>query len=157
MAELDDLFHKDQYVGPERLTDLCFKLISENLDIISVKGKRGHRILRKGLTFPSEICDKIIEYAQRSEPSPDVDCFFSIFKNMTATRLKHVKIIYSGLTDDSVRTLVSHKLYDLELTDCCNITELCIEHINANSENLHSLTCHGTSLLIAPSLYGGKS
>ncbi|KAL0133150.1 hypothetical protein PUN28_000719 [Cardiocondyla obscurior] len=151
MAELDDLFHTDQYVGPERLTDLCYKLICENLDIISVKGKRGHRMLRKGITFPSEIGDKIIEYAQRSEATEDDDCFFSIFKNLAATRLKHVKISNCSLTDTSVQTLVSHKLYDLELTDCCNVTEFCIEHINANSENLHSLACHGTSMIIPSS------
>ncbi|XP_011694768.1 PREDICTED: protein zer-1 homolog [Wasmannia auropunctata] len=152
MAELDDLFHTDQYVGPERLTDLCYKLICENLDIISVKGKRGHRILRKGIAFPSEICDKIIEYAQRSEATEDDDCFFSIFKNLAATRLKRVKISNCSLTDTSVQTLVNHKLYDLELTDCSNVTELSIEHINANSENLHSLACHGTSMIIPSSL-----
>ncbi|KAL6258863.1 protein zer-1 homolog isoform X2 [Pogonomyrmex barbatus] len=157
MAELDDLFHTDQYVGPERLTDLCYKLICENLDIISVKGKRGHRILRKGITFPSEICDKIIEYAQRSEATEDDDCFFSIFKNLAATRLKHVRISNCSLTDTSVQTLVSHKLYDLELTDCSNVTELCIEHINANSENLHSLACHGTSMIIPSSLKASGS
>lgn len=152
MAELDDLFHTDQYVGPERLTDLCYKLVCENLDIISIKGKRGHRMLRKGITFPSEICDKIIEYAQRSEATEDDDCFFSIFKNLVATRLKHVKISNCSLTDTSVQTLVNHKLYDLELTDCSNVTEFCIEHINANSENLHSLACHGTSMIVPSSL-----
>lgn len=156
MAELDDLFHTDQYVGPERLTDLCYKLVCENLDIISIKGKRGHRMLRKGITFPSEICDKIIEYAQRSEATEDDDCFFSIFKNLVATRLKHVKISNCSLTDTSVQTLVNHKLYDLELTDCSNVTEFCIEHINANSENLHSLACHGTSMIVPSSLNACK-
>ncbi|XP_012224118.1 protein zer-1 homolog isoform X2 [Linepithema humile] len=157
MAELDDLFHTDQYVGPERLTDLCFKLICENLDIISIKGRRGHRILRKGITFPSEICDKIIEYAQYSEATEDDDCFFSIFKNLAATRLKHVKISSCSLTDTSVQTLTSHKLYDLELTDCSNLTELCIEHINANSENLHSLAFHGTSMIVPSRLSPAES
>ncbi|XP_012530161.1 protein zer-1 homolog [Monomorium pharaonis] len=157
MAELDDLFLTDQYVGPERLTDLCYKLICENLDIISVKGKRGHRILRKGITFPSEICDKIIEYAQRSEATEDDDCFFSIFKNQTATRLKRVKISNCSLTDSSVQTLVNHKLHELELTDCSNVTSLCIEHINANSENLHSLAFHGASTIIPPNLDGSCS
>lgn len=157
MAELDDLFHSDQYVGPERLTDLCFKLICENLDIISVKGKRGHRKLRKGLTFPSEICDKIIEYAQHSEATEDDDCFFSIFKNLASTRLKHVKIVNCSLTDKSVHTLVSHKLYDLELSDCSNLTGLCIKSINANSENLHSLAFHGTSMVVPSGLSEGKN
>lgn len=148
MAELDDLFHTDQYVGPERLTDLCFKLICENLDIISIKGKYGNRILQKGLTFPSEICDKIIEYAQHSEAIKDDDCFFSIFENLAATRLKHVKIANCSLTDSSFQTLVRHKLHDLELTDCNNLTQLCIEHINANSKNLYSLAFHGTTTII---------
>lgn len=157
MAELDDLFHTDQYVGPERLTDLCFKLICENLDIISIKGRRGHRILRKGIIFPSEICDKIIEYAQHSEATEDDDCFFSIFKNLTATRLKHVKISNCSLTDVSVNTVVNHKLYELELTDCSNLTELCIEYINDNSENLHNLAFHGTSMVVPSSLNAGET
>jgi len=157
MAELNDLFRTDQYVGPERLTDLCYKLICDNLDIISVKGKRGHRILRRGLTFPSEICDKIIEYAQQSGATKENDCFFSIFKNLTATRLKHVRIANCSLTDASIHTLVSHKLHGLELSDCNNLTEFSIEHINANSENLHSLAFHGKSTIIPLGLNTGKS
>jgi len=156
MAELNDLFRTDQYVGPERLTDLCYKLICENLDIISVKGKRGHRILRRGLTFPSEICDKIIEYAQQSGATKENDCFFSIFKNLTATRLKHVRIANCSLTDASIHTLVSHRLHGLELSDCNNLTEFSIEHINANSENLHSLAFHGKSTIIPSGLSTGK-
>lgn len=151
MAELNDLFRTDQYVGPERLTDLCYKLICENLDIISVKGKNGHRILRH-LTFPSEICDKLIEHAQQNGATKENDCFFSIFKNLVATRLKHVRIANCSLTDASVHTLASHKLHDLELSDCSNLTELSIEYINANSENLHSLAFHGKSTVIPSSL-----
>ncbi|XP_043505625.1 protein zer-1 homolog [Polistes fuscatus] len=148
MAELDDLYHSDQYLGPETLIDLCFKLICDNLDIISIKDKHGHRILRKGLTFPAEICHKFIEHMQRSKKGGSDDWFISIFKDTTATRLRRVKITNCNLTDASVQILMKHKLTDLELTNCCDLTELSIEHVNANSENLRSLVFHGVSIAL---------
>lgn len=160
MAELDDLFHMDQYAAPERLTELCYKAICKNLDTISVKGRDGHRVLKKGITFPSEICDNLIlhyaKYVQQCETNEDEDCFLSIFKNLAATRLKRVKISNWMLTDESVLTLASHKLYELELSECDNLTEACIEHINANSENLHSLAFHGAVLIIPTRLSASK-
>ncbi|XP_014602206.1 PREDICTED: protein zer-1 homolog [Polistes canadensis] len=148
MAELDDLYHSDQYLGPETLIDLCFKLICDNLDIISIKDKHGHRILRKGLAFPAEICHKFIEHMQRSKKGGSDDWFINIFKDTTATRLKRVKITNCNLTDASVQILMKHKLTDLELTNCCDLTELSIEHVNANSENLRSLVFHGVSIAL---------
>ncbi|XP_033224674.1 protein zer-1 homolog [Belonocnema kinseyi] len=143
MSHLDILFDSKQYAGLETLTNLCYKVICENLDIISTKGKRGHRTLRKGLAFPSEICDKIIEYAQHSEAIEENDCFFSIFKNVLVTKLKRVKINNCSLTDSSVLTIASHKVTELEFNNCSNLTELSIEHVNANAENLQSLAFRG--------------
>lgn len=148
MAKLDD-GHLDKYVGPESLTELSLKLICENLDIISTyKRQFGHRILSKGLAFPSEICDKIVEYVLRNDTIEDHDCFFTIFKDVTATKLKTVKIRRSNLTDKSVQILTSHKLVELELTDCLNVTERSIDYINANSKNLRSLVCYGDTMIL---------
>ena len=151
MSHLDILCDSKQYAGLETLTNLCYKVICENLDIISTKGKRGHRTLRKGLAFPSEICDKIIEYAQHSEAIEENDCFFSIFKNVLVTKLKRVKINNCSLTDSSVLTIASHKVTELEFNNCSNLTELSIEHVNANSENLQSLAFRGCFSQLKPS------
>lgn len=143
MWNLDDLFVVNQYLGVESLTNLCYKVICENLDIISTKGKRGHRTLKKGLILPSEICDKIILHSQQSEAIEENDYFFSIFKNVLVTKLKRVKISNCSLTDSSVLTIVAHKVTELEFNNCSNITELSIEYLNENSENLQSLVFHG--------------
>lgn len=142
MWDLDDLII-NEYSGVESLTNLCYKVICENLDAISTKGKRGHRKLKKDLILPSEICDKIILYSQQSEAIEENDYFFSIFKNVHVTKLKRVKISNCSLTDSSVLTIVSHKVTELEFNNCSNITELSIEHLNENSENLQSLVFHG--------------
>lgn len=143
MAELDDLYHSDQYPGLPSLTDLCFKLIYDNFDIISVKDSHGYRTLRKGLVFPTEICHKFIEYMQHNQPKEVNDCFFSLFKDTSVTRLERVKIANSALTDASVQILMSHKLTELEFVNCSLISEVSIEYVNANSENLHTLAFHG--------------
>ncbi|KAK1128638.1 hypothetical protein K0M31_003096 [Melipona bicolor] len=152
MADLDDLFHLNQYIGPESLTELCFQVICKNLDIISVRDEHDYRYLLKGVVFPSEICDKLIEYVLRNDPDEDHDRFFTIFKNVWITKLKRVKVVGSNITDDSVQILTNHKLVRLELTDCPNLTNLSINYINANAENLHTLVCRGTSMIIPEKL-----
>ncbi|XP_003702430.1 protein zer-1 homolog [Megachile rotundata] len=148
MADLDDLFHLDQYVGPESLAELCFQVICKNLDIISTKDRRGYRNLLKGLILPREICDKLIKYVLRNDPREEHDYFITIFKNVLLTKLKRVRIVRSTITDQSVQILTNHKLVELELTDCPHLTECSIEYINANAECLQSLTCHGNSTLL---------
>lgn len=148
MADLDDLYHLDQYVGPESLAELCFQVICKNLDIISTKDRRGYRNLLTGLILPSEICDKLIKYVLRNDPREEHDYFISIFKNVSLTKLKRVRIVRSTITDYSVQILTNHKLVELELTDCPHLTERSIEYINANAECLQSLTCHGNSMLL---------
>lgn len=155
MANFDKLFDTKQYIGPEPLTSLCYKLICDNLDIISTKGKLGQRTLHKGLVIPSEICDKIIEYAQRNDAIERDDTFFSIFKNLVVTRLKRVKIANCNLNDPSVLTLVRYKLTDLELIACNNLTDASIEYINEYSDNLQRLVLCGCSMIIPPCLKFG--
>lgn len=157
MADLDDLFHLNQYIGPESLAELCFQVICKNLDIISVKDKCEYRNLLKGVVFPSEICDKLIEYVLRNDINEDHDCFFTIFKNVWITKLKRVKVVGSNITDDSVQILANHKLVRLELTDCPNLTDRSIDYINANAENLHTLVCRGSSGIIPEKLTGKNS
>ncbi|XP_076643690.1 protein zer-1 homolog isoform X2 [Halictus rubicundus] len=164
MADIDDFSRLDQFVGSETLTELCFKVICKNLDIISVKEERKKedhasknldiisgkeegekeehyvRSLSKGLILPSEICDRLIEYVLRSNTITWHDEFFHIFRDTSRTKLKRVKIVRSNMTDRSIQILASHKLIELELIDCPLVTAYIIECINANAENLQSLT-----------------
>lgn len=140
VIDLDQLFDwRKHMVGPEKLTDLCYKVICNNLDIISVKSKRGFRSLRKGLILPSDMCDEIIKCAQQNERIDEDIYFFSMFKNLKATKLKCIKIESSSLSDDSVAIIARHKVAEIDLTNCSNLTRLSIEYINANSDNLKAL------------------
>ncbi|XP_078051692.1 protein zer-1 homolog isoform X2 [Augochlora pura] len=148
MADIDDFYCLDQYVGSETLTELCFKEICKNLDIISDKSlkvinnsENVVRRLLKGLILPSEICDKLIEYALRSDTIKSHDEFFHIFQDKSVTKLKRVKVVRSNMSDCSAKILASHKLVELEIIDCPYVTTKLIEYINANAENLESLTC----------------
>lgn len=164
MANPDDFFCVDLFVGSETLTELCFKVICKNLDIISVKEERKKeddapeipnaisgkdkwakedfvRSLSKGLILPSEICDRLIEYVIRSHTVRNChDEFFHIFRDTSRTKLKRVKIVMSSLTDRSTKYLACHKPVELELIDCPLVGPYIIDYITANGENLQSLT-----------------
>lgn len=139
MAHFDEPINSKQYVGPESLADLCFTTICNNLNIISNKGKRGYRTLAKGLLFPSEICDKLIEFAQKNNSTEIDDRFFNIFADIIATRLRKVKVSHSDITDTSVAIIAHHHVMHLSFNDCRNLTKHSIEYINNNSKNLQSL------------------
>ncbi|XP_031838773.1 protein zer-1 homolog isoform X2 [Nomia melanderi] len=158
MADIDDFSRLDEFVGSETLTELCFKVICKNLDIISVKEEGENedalRTLRKGLILPSEICNKLVEYVLRNETVEFHDEFFNIFRDTSRTKLKCVKVVGSNMTDHSAQILASHKLVELELVDCPRVTERIIEYINDNAENLQSLTYRGIYLhLIIPNFF----
>ncbi|XP_074110359.1 protein zer-1 homolog isoform X1 [Cotesia typhae] len=141
MAHFESIFNSKQYVGPESLAELCFKTICNNLDIISTVDKRGYRTLICGLVLPSEICDKIIEFAQKCDSTARIDDgFVNIFADTTATRLKNVKINHSNILDTSVAVLANHQLLHLSFNDCCDLTKSSIEFINNNSKHLQSLS-----------------
>uniref|UniRef100_A0A0C9QA43 CG12084_1 protein n=1 Tax=Fopius arisanus TaxID=64838 RepID=A0A0C9QA43_9HYME len=143
MAHLDLIFSSKQYVGPESLADLCFRAICDNLDIISTRGRRGYRTLNKGLVFPSEICDKLVEFAQKNDKIEVDDRFFHIFQDVVATRLRRVSICHSAITDTSIAAITKHQVTHLAFEDCGLISKLGIEDINANAKNLQSLAFRG--------------
>ncbi|XP_043257797.1 protein zer-1 homolog [Colletes gigas] len=152
MADIEYLFHLNKYVRPESLAELCFRVICKNLDIISVKEQwdkeNSLRSLSKGLVLPTDICDKLIEYILRSDTIEFHDEIFHIFSDTSTTKLKRVKVVRSNMTNQSAQILISHKLVELELTDCPYVTEAAIEYINANASNLHSLACRGKNSFI---------
>lgn len=156
MADLDDLFRLNQYVGPESLVELCFQVICKNLNIISSKENLSRSLL-KGLVLPCEICDKLIEHVLRSNSVELHDEFLNIFKDTSVTKLQRVKILRSNMTDCSAQILVSHKLVELELTDCSAVTEAIIEHINANAVNLQSLAFRGIQSSCVPMQLNSKN
>ncbi|XP_034938971.1 protein zer-1 homolog [Chelonus insularis] len=143
MANFDESFNVKHYLGPESLADLCFKTICNNLDIISYKNNNEYRVLAKGLVFPSEICDKMIEFAHKSDNVEVNDFFFYIFSDIFSTRLRNVKVSHSSITDISIKKITRHQPVHLAINDCGNLTRLSIEFINQGSKNLTSLSIRG--------------
>lgn len=148
MEHLDALFDSQQQLGPESLVDMCFRTICDNLDIISEKDESGFRILDEDLKLPSEICDKLIEFVQRSSNAEADDTFFTIFRSTKAVKLKRVKISSSSITDWSLMFIARPEITHLEFDDCCELTSLSIEHINERCHNLHSLAFRGCQKVV---------
>ncbi|XP_043277566.1 protein zer-1 homolog [Venturia canescens] len=149
MALLDHLFDSKQQSGPDSLADLCCKTICDNLDIISIKDQHGNRTLRDDITLPSEICDKIIEFVQRSTVSNADNSFFAMFRNTKATRLKRVSIASNFITDWAVMVIATPEVSHLDFGECRNLTTLSIECINAMCHpDLHSLAFRGPQTVL---------
>ena len=140
MEHLDAILNSEQQTGPESLADMCYRTISDNLDIISVQDGQGDRTLREGLRLPSEICDRLIEFVQRSSVSKANDAFFAIFMLTNDARLKRVKIGSSLITDLAIMRIMRPEVTHLELNDCRKLSGISLEHINTRSKNLYSLT-----------------
>lgn len=152
MADLDSLFKSDEYLAPEPLTVLCFKLICHNLDVISFK-VCNRRKLHQSLVLPSGICDRLIEFIQRSESNEDINNVLSIFDNLKSTKLKNLKISRCLVEDATLKFLLNHKLMYLEISDCPQLTNHILEYINNNSENLYNLAIHRCSSICSSDLH----
>lgn len=136
---------------PETLLDLCFKYIVRHLDALcTIDPFTKDLKLREGLYLPNEICEKILEVYQQSGHVLD-DKFVNIFQNPHSTRLKRVRLRNSTITDDGLCTLLNHKLVELDLFNCTNITEGSLVHINEFGDSLLSL-CLGSSVHVLPDL-----
>lgn len=135
--------------SPDSLLDLCFRYVSNNLQTICTIDQFTHDYkLKDGITFPSELCDTFITRYQEAGYELN-DQFMNIFKNITSTRLKRVRLRNSSISDKSFQGVIQHKLQKLEMFNCNNITEASLSHLNDFGENLTSLTM-GPSVSLLP-------
>ncbi|KAJ9584522.1 hypothetical protein L9F63_021132 [Diploptera punctata] len=143
--------------APETLLELCLKYVVDNLDTIcSVDPFSNDYKLKEGLALPSEICEKILQVYQQGGHVLD-DRFVNIFENPHTTRLQRVNLRNSSITDDGLCSLLKHKLIELDIANCSNITEGSLVHINESGDNLLSLIIGSSVHLLPDTLFPENS
>ena len=143
--------------APETLLELCLKYVVDNLDTIcSIDPFTKDYKLKEGLALPSEICEKILHVYQQGGHVID-DRFVNIFENPQTTRLQRVHLRNSSITDDGLCSLLKHKLIELDIANCCNITEGSLAHINESGDNLLSLIIGSSVHLLPDTLFQENS
>lgn len=135
---------KDQEVfslndsSPETLFDICMDFIVNNPNTITVldSDKRWRRLI-EDVILPAEICERfLITYQKQFRVNDNIA---NVFRDRQRTRLDTVKVRNSRLTDEGLRYLMEHKPYEVELVQCEYLSQMSLETINNNSENLISL------------------
>lgn len=143
--------------APETLLQLCLKYVVDHLDTIcSVDPFTKDYKLRDGLALPSEICEKILHVYQQGGHILD-DRFVNVFRNTHTTRLRRVHLRNSSITDDGLCALLKQKLIELDISNCSNITEGSLVHINESGNSLLSLIIGSSVHLLPDSLFPENS
>lgn len=133
---------------PERLLDICFTYIVRHLHTICyVNPSTNCYELYPGLSIPRELCEKFVQFYHEKVGTLD-DKFVKIFNDSSVTSLKKVRLRNSSISDDGLEALLKHKLVELDLEKCKNITEKSLTVLNQHGENLLDLTIgNGVKLL----------
>lgn len=135
--------------APDTLLDLCFKYVVCHLDIICTTDPTTKEYrLKDGLALPSEICEKMLQIYQSDGYDID-DRIVCMFENLNMTRLRRVHLRNSSITDLGLCILLSHKLIELDISNCAYVTDGSLVHLNEHGENLLSLSI-GTGAQLLP-------
>ena len=135
--------------NPDRLLDLCVKFCIQNPGTFCAKDPLTNEFhLHNGISLPMEICEKMFEvYQQYGNHNHDnTDEFISIFHDTGRTRLRHVSLKNSSVTDDGIASVFRHSLVELDISDCKELSEQALAHINENGNNLLSLIVGTTKI-----------
>lgn len=133
--------------APASLLDLCFIYIIDNLATIcdETSFSQDYR-LKDGVVLPSEISEKLFMFRQR-KPEPLDNSFLNIFRDKLATRLKRVKLWNTTIDDNGLKTIVKHKLSELEVSNCHLLTETSLQYLTSHGQNLTSLSIENAPIL----------
>lgn len=140
---------------PESLLDICFEYINNHLETICVYDPITEKIkLMDGLALPVEICERLLNVRSNSFNQINSN-FINIFKDTESTRLKRVKLRKTKITDHDLKTLLKHRLIELDISLSRELTNNCIKYITEYSTSLISL-CIGEETPIFPTNIYGK-
>lgn len=141
MSDINDVFSLYDN-SPDTLFDLCMNYVVSNLNTITYYAHyydplERYRKLKDDIILPQEICEKFLEaYQKNNRVNNNI---VNIFRDKTQTRLKSVKLRNTRITDEALRLLMEHKPTEVELVQCEYLSQVSLETINNNSENLVSL------------------
>lgn len=124
--------------SPDTLFVLCVDYIVNNLNTITTVDPTSRwRIMKDDVILPAEICEKFLKAYQRNNRVNDN--IANLFRDKCRTRLESVKLRNSRITDEGFRFLMEHKPRHVELVQCEYLTQVSLDTINSNSQNLVSL------------------
>lgn len=126
----------DYASAPDSLVDQCSLCIVKNLSSICYTNETtGLYELHPGVVLPRELCEKLFQLYCQCVGFSD-NKFFNIFSNASVTSLQKVCLRNSKVSDNGLRVLLEHKLVDLELESCLNLTTESFSVLNNHGENL---------------------
>ncbi|XP_026472169.1 protein zer-1 homolog [Ctenocephalides felis] len=139
MSGVDFKYNTD----PESLYDITLKYVVENIDILyeeylNYDDKIDLR-LRKDFSLPRELCERLIEYHNDYGYETN-DKFAKLFTHLENTKLKHVTLRNSMMTDSGLQYILNHDLVSLQLSNCTKLTSQTLSNINLHSKNLTCLS-----------------
>lgn len=137
------------------MVTLCTRYCIEHLNTFCDWSERSQKhVLRWGLSLPSEICEGMLRVRLESDVPLD-DAFLKLFGDPQSTRLRRVSVRNcSSVTDDGLLAVLAHRLLELDVSNCPNVTSTTLGNINDNGEELVSLIV-GNSVHILPEVLNG--
>ncbi|KAL3284468.1 hypothetical protein HHI36_018629 [Cryptolaemus montrouzieri] len=142
---------------PQQLLDICFDYVSEHIETISVKNPNTEQLeLRKGVALPVELCEKLLNLRSSNNNSVTSE-FINIFRDRECTRLKRVRLKGEHVNDADLAILLAHRLVELEIAYCPQLTIKCIDYLSEFGSSLLSLSIGNNTKIFPERVFGAKT
>lgn len=140
--------------SPDSLVSLCTRYCIAHLNTFCDKDESSQNyVLRSSLSLPNEICEGMLQMRRESEVPLD-DSFLKLFSDPRNTRLRRVSVRNcSSVTDEGLEAILTHRLLELDVTNCPNVTKKTLINISNNGEELLSLIIGNSVHILPEALY----
>ena len=121
---------------PESLWEICLNYCVRNSGVLTDRGADGLYTLKDYLTLPPQISESIVNARYENGYVLDDD-FAYVFRDLRRTKLKHIDLQDSDVTDRALQWLMPHCPYELNIAGCQHIVDVGSIHvINQYGQNL---------------------
>jgi len=131
--------------SPDTLLDTCARFCIKNIHIFT---RRSDSNDINSLCLPNEIGEKLFQVACEQHHTVN-DKFIHMFRHTRVTRVSLRGQSPGSVSDRGVKYLLRHKLREIDIHNCPQITVQTLNNINKYSENLQCLYI-GNSVQILP-------
>ncbi|GBN82827.1 Protein zer-1 [Araneus ventricosus] len=101
--------------------------------------------LREGLSLPEEICERMLAVCKAELKEGDFESLIKLFKDTNRTRLRRVDLSNSRITDKILEILANHKISELDISGCKQLTQVALDSIAKLWDGLQSLIIGSSS------------
>ncbi|KAF8777650.1 Protein zer-1 like protein [Argiope bruennichi] len=107
--------------------------------------REGGYELREGLSLPEEICERMLAVCKIELKEGDFESLIKLFKDTNRTRLRQVDLSNSRVTDKTLEILANHKITELDISGCKQLTQAALDSIAKLWDGLQSLIIGSSS------------